>query len=90
VAANGDASDEREIQIVVADDGPGIAPDKLPLVFTEFTRFDPGAAEGAGIGLAISKRIAQALGGDISVETKSAKGAWFVFHLPLSGANSTR
>jgi signal transduction histidine kinase len=82
-ASNGTSVDEHEIQITVSDDGPGIAPDKLPLLFTEFTRFDPGAAEGTGIGLAISKRIAQALGGDISVETKSGRGACFVLHLPI-------
>lgn len=75
--------DQREIQITVSDDGPGISSEKLPLLFTEFTRFDPGAAEGAGIGLAISKKIAQALGGDISLEAKQGRGASFVFHLPV-------
>lgn len=75
---------EREIEIVVSDDGPGIAADKLPSLFTEFTRFDPGAAEGAGIGLAISKKIAEALGGDITVTTEVGHGASFVLHLPIS------
>jgi signal transduction histidine kinase len=83
LAAARAALHQQEIQITVSDDGPGISPDKLPLLFTEFTRFDPGAAEGAGIGLAISKRIAQALGGDISLEPKSVRGACFVFHLPI-------
>ena len=74
---------EREIHITVSDDGPGIPADKLPLLFSEFTRFDPGAAEGAGIGLAISKRIAQALGGDISVAAEVGRGASFVLQLPV-------
>jgi signal transduction histidine kinase len=75
--------DEREIEISVSDDGPGIADDKLPLLFTEFTRFDPRAAEGAGIGLAISKKIAQALGGDIIVKTEVGRGSSFILQLPL-------
>ena len=82
-AIDGATRDEHEIQITVSDDGPGISTDKLPLLFTEFTRFDPGAAEGTGIGLAISKRIAQALGGDISLDTRSSRGACFVLHLPI-------
>jgi signal transduction histidine kinase len=82
-AVDGATRDEHEIRITVSDDGPGISKDKLPLLFTEFTRFDPNAAEGTGIGLAISKRIAQALGGDISLDTKSSRGACFVLHLPI-------
>jgi signal transduction histidine kinase len=75
--------EEREIEIIVSDDGPGIPRDKIPMLFTEFTRFDPRAAEGAGIGLAISKKIAQALGGDIVVETEVGRGASFIFQLPV-------
>lgn len=81
-AASQEQSD-REIAITVADDGAGIAADKLPHLFTEFTRFDPGAAEGAGIGLAISQSIARALGGAISVESELGKGSTFVLHLPV-------
>lgn len=76
-------SKEREIEITVADDGPGISADKLPVLFAEFTRFDPAAAEGAGLGLAISKKIAQALGGDIEVNTEVGRGTSFCLLLPL-------
>lgn len=75
--------DERQIEIAVTDDGPGIPADKLPSLFTEFTRFDPRAAEGAGIGLAISQKIAQALGGDIAVETEAGRGSSFILQLPV-------
>lgn len=70
--------------VIVADNGLGIAPDKLPLLFIEFTRFDTGAADGAGIGLAISQRIAQALGGEISVENRPNRGCTFTLRLPVA------
>lgn len=75
------AGAERELVISVADDGPGIPADKRSALFTEFTRFDPGAAEGAGIGLAISQKIAQALGGHITVESEPGRGSTFTLHL---------
>ena len=69
--------------IGVSDDGNGIALDKLPMLFTEFARSHPGAAEGPGIGLAISQKIAQALGGEIRVESGNGKASTFLFHLPV-------
>jgi PAS domain S-box-containing protein len=69
--------------IIVADDGPGIAPDKVSLLFIEFTRFDAGT-EGSGIGLAISQKIAHALGGEISVENHPNEGCVFTFRLPIA------
>ena len=72
-----------QVVISVGDDGPGIPAEKLPALFTEFTRFDPGAAEGAGIGLAISQKIAQALGGRITVESELGHGSTFALHLPI-------
>ena len=84
VRSDGKRQDDQEILITVNDDGPGIPTDKLPLLFTEFTRFDPGAAEGAGIGLAISQRIAEALGGEITVESTVGSGSTFALHLPVA------
>lgn len=67
----------------VADDGPGIPPDKRTLLFEEFTRLDPEASDGAGVGLAISRRIAMALGGDIDVDSTVGVGSTFTLCLPL-------
>jgi signal transduction histidine kinase len=75
------------VTIAVADTGPGIPRDKLPMLFSEFTRFDPKAAEGAGIGLAIAQRLAQALGGRITVDTEEGRGSTFRLELP-QGFNS--
>jgi PAS domain S-box-containing protein len=72
------------LAISVSDDGRGIPEHQLPLLFAEFTRFDPDAAEGAGIGLAISRKIAEALGARITVESEVGRGSTFTLHLPLS------
>lgn len=73
-----------ELIIAVSDDGPGIPQEKLPMLFKEFTRFHPGLADGAGIGLAISQKIAQALGAEIAVESALERGS--TFSLRLMGA----
>ena len=83
--AHGDANSRPlEVAVVVSDTGPGIETDKLPTLFAEFARFDPEAAEGAGIGLAISQKIAHALGGDITVESEPGRGSTFTLHLPIA------
>jgi signal transduction histidine kinase len=73
----------RSAAIVVDDDGPGIPAEKLPMLFKEFSRFDPQLAEGAGVGLAISQRIAAALGGRIAFENREGGGSQFTLILPL-------
>jgi signal transduction histidine kinase len=83
-AAVGSASDGR-IAIHVDDTGPGIAAEKRLLVFEEFTRLDPNASKGAGVGLAISRRIALALGGEITLESERGKGSRFTLWIPLDG-----
>jgi PAS domain S-box-containing protein len=74
------------IAIQVADDGPGIPKDKQRTLFTEFTRFDPDAAEGAGIGLAISQRLAMALGGTITFRPGDGGGSTFTLWLPVNSS----
>ena len=82
---NGDAPAPGDwAAIAVSDDGPGIPADKQRTLFTEFTRFDPNAAEGAGIGLAISQRLAAALGGMITVKSEEGVGSMITLWLPMS------
>ena len=73
--------------ITVSDDGPGIPYDKQNMLFREFTRFDPSAAQGTGIGLAISQRIARALGAAITFRSTPGEGSTFTLWLP--GANGS-
>jgi signal transduction histidine kinase len=74
------------IALHVIDSGPGIAPEDQERIFNEFTRLAPGAAEGAGLGLSISRRIARLLGGDLTVESEAGQGSNFTLWLPLSRA----
>jgi signal transduction histidine kinase len=72
------------ITVSVADEGPGIPPERHEHVFLEFTRLDPDAQRGAGVGLAISRRLARMLGGDITLVSEVGKGSTFTLWLPLS------
>ena len=74
------------VRISVSDTGPGIAPDKLGQLFTPFQRLDAPnlGIEGTGIGLAISKSLAGAMGGSIGVESSPGRGSTFFVDLPAA------
>lgn len=57
-------------------------------VFDEFTRIDPEDGGGAGVGLAISQRLAQALKGTLTVESREGDGSRFSLWLPLSSSEA--
>lgn len=73
--------------IDVIDTGPGIPSKQYEAIFEEFSRLDPARHSGAGLGLAISKRIAEALGGRITVrsqpEVESNHGSTFTLWIPI-------
>jgi PAS domain S-box-containing protein len=73
----------RWVAVDVSDTGPGIPREKHHLLFQEFARIQPTAGSGAGIGLAIGRRVACALGGDISLDSDAGQGATFTLWLPL-------
>ncbi len=81
-------SREESLAIIeVIDNGQGIEADELPLVFEEFakTSAKPTAGEmSTGLGLAIVRRIIEAHGGSIAVESSPGKGSRFTMRLPLS------
>jgi signal transduction histidine kinase len=75
------ALDGERVRVEVADSGPGIPPETLARVFDPFfTTKDPG--RGAGLGLAISLTLAEALGGALTVESKPGAGSRFRLWLP--------
>ncbi len=66
---------------IVVDEGRGIAPEDRERVFEKFERL--GAREpGSGLGLYISRRLARAMGGDVTIESAAGEGARVVFTLP--------
>ncbi|EOG1818843.1 two-component system sensor histidine kinase RstB [Enterobacter hormaechei] len=72
--------------LCVEDDGPGIEPAEREKVFEPFVRLDPSrdrATGGCGLGLAIVRSIAQAMGGTVRCEASELGGARFVFSWPI-------
>jgi signal transduction histidine kinase len=67
----------------VIDTGLGIPADKRDIIFEEFSRLGANDRAGAGLGLAISKRLAEALGGQITVESEVGCGSTFTLRLPI-------
>ena len=72
----------------VRDTGNGIKPEELPTLFQPFRQLDTGLTrrhEGTGLGLAICRRLADLLGGEITVESEWGRGSVFTFTLPMNG-----
>ncbi|MFQ0813824.1 hybrid sensor histidine kinase/response regulator [Brucella anthropi] len=74
------------VELQVLDTGIGIPPQKLKLVFREFTRLDEGMreAEGLGLGLSIVDRIARLLSLPLSLSSTPGKGTMFTLRIPVS------
>lgn len=70
-----------ELRIDVVDTGVGIAPDKREAIFDEFMRLGEVEAEGLGLGLALSRRIARLLGARIEVSSNPGRGSRFSLFL---------
>lgn len=68
--------------VIVADQGKGIALEDQARIFDKFERVDPSEPGGTGLGLYIARRLAQAMGGDITVDSAPGQGARFLFTLP--------
>ena len=71
------------VALSVIDDGPGIPPEQQSSVFEEFVRLAPEAGPGSGVGLAISRRVAGALNGRLTVRSAPGSGCEFTLWLPV-------
>ena len=81
-------TDGANARVIVEDTGRGIPRGKLESIFDPFVQVDrhltPERQQGVGLGLAISRDLARAMHGDISVQSDAGQGATFVLTLPLS------
>ncbi|QGN53912.1 sensor histidine kinase KdpD [Novosphingobium sp. Gsoil 351] len=68
--------------LTVADEGLGLSPQQQARVFDKFERLGRSGDGGSGLGLYISRRLARAMGGDLSVESAPGEGARFTLELP--------
>ncbi|HEY3275691.1 MAG TPA: ATP-binding protein [Syntrophorhabdaceae bacterium] len=80
------SKEQSEGLLAIEDDGPGIRPQDLPLIFE---RFYKGPAGGLGIGLTIVKELTEAHGGKVEVTSVLGKGASFLIHLPAAGLHNS-
>jgi len=81
------SDDDDVVELVVADDGPGIAPEDRERVFERFTRLDEGRARdagGMGLGLAVVRSTIERHRGTVQIEDGAPHGARFVVRLPAA------
>jgi signal transduction histidine kinase len=75
------------VEVSVSDTGEGIPAEDLPNIFERFYRVDKSRARvtgGSGLGLTIAKRLVEAHGGTIKVQSKLGKGSRFSFTIPIA------
>jgi len=78
---------DKEVQVVVADNGPGLSEANREKIFERFYRVDPSRQrtgnEGSGLGLSIVDAVMRSHGGHVSVDSKLGEGSTFTLHFPL-------
>lgn len=78
-------------EVIVSDEGIGIAPEDIPKLFRRFSRVGKEETEGipgTGLGLYLSRESARLMGGDITVESEPGEGSTFKLVLPLAPAEA--
>ncbi len=74
-----------KVRFWVKDYGRGMTPRQQERAFRQFTRFNPAEIQGHGLGLSITHRIVEKLGGEVGVKSKVKAGSTFYFTLPSTG-----
>jgi PAS domain S-box-containing protein len=78
---------DNSVEFTVADTGVGIPPENIEHIFDRFWQADQGASQnvsGAGLGLTVSRRLVELIGGTLTVESEPGKGSTFSFRIPAS------
>jgi PAS domain S-box-containing protein len=76
-----------ELMVMVSDTGPGIPPEEQSKLFQPFSQIDPSSTRkhgGAGLGLAIARRLAELMGGSVGVNSSEGSGSTFWLRLKLT------
>ncbi len=79
-------SGKEMVRIIVRDDGPGLTPEQLAHVFEPFVRFAARDTKGSGLGLSMSRTIAERDGGAVRGESTPGVGSSFWLELPVRGS----
>ena len=90
VGVSGELEDAIRVRFDVEDTGIGIAEDKLDLIFREFGQAEPSIARrygGTGLGLPIAQRLAELMGGSLTVTSEIGKGSTFTFEIVVTRAS---
>lgn len=90
VALDGEAGNAIRVRFDVEDTGIGIPGDKLDTIFREFGQAEPSIARrygGTGLGLPIARRLAELMGGSLTVESEVGKGSTFTFDIVVTRAS---
>lgn len=85
--------DQDQMEIQVKDTGIGIKPEDIGRLFTEFEQLDSGTArrfQGTGLGLALTRKLAELQGGRVGVESEFGKGSTFTVVLPVEVRQEAR
>jgi len=77
-------STEKGARLTVSDEGKGLTDEQQQVVFEKFERLGRSGDGGSGLGLYISRRIARAMGGDLTVKSAPGEGARFILDLPAA------
>jgi len=75
----------QKVRLTVADEGPGIKPDQLEKVFDVYETKAGEERQGSGLGLPLSRRLAQLLGGNLFATARAGGGGLFTLELPIDG-----
>lgn len=81
--------DERFARVIVADQGPGLDAEQQRKVFEKFERLGRSGDGGSGLGLYISRRLARAMGGELTVESAPGTGARFMLAVPADDLSAS-
>lgn len=86
ISVTAQTSKQNHVDINVSDTGTGIANEDLERIFEPFVQTNGGQGDGSGLGLAVSREFAQALGGELSARSTLGEGSTFTLRLPVSSS----